>query len=95
MLKKTDTYDIVIKLLGALGISSKHKQIAICIDGNVNVALEEMFDSESCTMTLEELQDFRLIVTGHIRDEHMFISKDNTTVRIDDVSPSLYRQTHL
>lgn len=94
MLKKTDTYEIVIKLLDALGISSKHKQIAICIDGNVNVALEEMFDSESCTMTLEELQDFRLIVTGHLRDEHMFISKDNTTVRIDDVS-SVYRQTYL
>jgi len=95
MLKKTDTYEIVIKLLGALGISSKHKQIAICIDGNVNVALEEMFDSESCTMTLEELQDLRLIVTGHLRDEHMFISKDNTTVWIDDVSSSVYRQNHL
>ena len=86
MLKKTDTYDIVLKLLDALGVSSKHKQIAICIDGNVNSALEEMFDSESCNMTLEELQDFRLVVTGHLRDEHMFISKDNTIVRIDDVS---------
>jgi hypothetical protein len=88
MLKKTDTYEIVLKLLDALGVSSKHNQVAICIDGNVNVALEEMFDSESCTMTLEELQDFRLVVTGHLRDEHMFISKDNTIVRIDDVSSS-------
>lgn len=86
MLKKTDTYDIVIKLLDALGVSSKHKHIAMCIDGDVNVALEEMFDSESCIMTLEELREFRLAVTGHLRDEHMFISKDNTTVRIDDTS---------
>ena len=84
MLQKTDTYEIVIKLLEALGVTSEQKQIVVCIDGNVNVALEEMFDSESCTMTLEELQDFRLIITGKIRDEHMFISKDNTTVRLDD-----------
>lgn len=85
-LKKTDTYEIVIKLLEALGVSSRQKQIAVCIDGNVNVALEEMFDSESCTMTLEELQDFRLVITGQIRDEHMFISKDNTVVRLDDAA---------
>jgi hypothetical protein len=97
MLKKTDTYEIVIKLLEALGVTSKHKQIAVCIDGNVNVALEEMFDSESCTMTLEELQDFRLIITGHIRDEHMFISKDNTVVRIADVATNVdvYRHPQL
>jgi hypothetical protein len=97
MLQKTDTYEIVIKLLEALGVTSKQKQIAVCIDGNVNVALEEMFDSESCTMTLEELQEFRLIITGKIRDEHMFISKDNTTVRLDDTSISgdVYRQAQL
>jgi hypothetical protein len=97
MLKKTDTYEIVIKLLEALGVSSKQKQIAVCIDGNVNVALEEMFDSETCTMTLEELQDFRLIITGQVRDDHMFISKDNTTVRLDDASTSgdVYRQAQL
>lgn len=88
MLKKTDTYDIVIKLLEALEISSKQKQIAVCIDGDVNVALEEMFDMESCTMTLEELQNFRLVITGQIRNEHMFISKDNTTVRIADTATS-------
>jgi hypothetical protein len=94
MLQKTDTYDIVIKLVNALGITSGQKQIAVCIDGNVNVALEEMFDSESCTMTLEELQDFRLIITGKIRSEHMFISKDNTTIRIADTASSagVYRQ---
>ena len=86
MLKKTDTYEIVIKLLEALGVSSNQKQIVVCIDGNVNVALEEMFDSESCTMTLEELQDFRLAITGEIKDDHMFISKNNTTVRINDVA---------
>ena len=76
---------------------SKQKQIAVCIDGNVNIALEEMFDSESCTMTLEELQDFRLIITGKIRNEHMFISKDNTTVRIADTASNVdvYRQVHL
>jgi hypothetical protein len=97
MLKKTDTYEIVIKLLEALGVSSKQKQIAVCIDGNVNVALEEMFDSETCTMTLEELQDFRLIITGQVRDDHMFITKDNTTVRLDDASTSVdvYRQAQL
>jgi len=97
MLQKTDTYEIVIKLIEALGITSKQKQIAVCIDGNVNVALEEMFDSESCTMTLEELQDFRLVITGKIRNEHMFISKDNTTVRIADTAPNVdvYRQVHL
>ena len=97
MLQKTDTYEIVIKLLEALGVSSKQKQIAVCIDGNVNVALEEMFDSESCTMTLEELQDFRLVITGKIRDEHMFISKDNTIVRIDDAATNtdVYRQVQL
>jgi hypothetical protein len=54
----------------------------------VNVALEEMFDMESCTMTLEELQNFRLVITGQIRNEHMFISKDNTTVRIADTATS-------
>ena len=97
MLKKTDTYEIVIKLLKALGVTSKQKQISLCIDGNVNVALEEMFDSEYCTMTLEEIQDFRLVITGKIRDEHMFISKDNTTVRISDEASNLdiYRQFHL
>jgi hypothetical protein len=97
MLKKTDTYEIVMKLLEALGVSSKQKQIAVCIDGNVNVALEEMFDSETCTMTLEELQDFRLVITGQVRDEHMFISKDNTIVRLDDTSSSgdVYRQANL
>ena len=97
MLQKTDTYEIVIKLIDALGITSKQKQIAVCIDGNVNIALEEMFDSESCTMTLEELQDFRLIITGKIRNEHMFISKDNTTVRIADTASNVdvYRQVHL
>ena len=97
MLKRTDTYEIVIKLLEALEISSKRKQVVVCIDGDVNVALEEMFDSESCTMTLEELHEFRLAITGHLRDEHMFISKDNTIVRIDDTSSSTgsYRQTHL
>jgi hypothetical protein len=97
MLQKTDTYEIVIKLIEALGITSKQKQIAVCIDGNVNVALEEMFDSESCTMTLEELQDFRLIITGKIRNEHMFISKDNTTVRIADTTSNgdAYRQVQL
>ena len=97
MLQKTDTYEIVIKLLEALGVTSKQKQIAVCIDGNVNIALEEMFDSESCTMTLEELQDFRLIITGKIRNEHMFISKDNTTVRIADVVTNIdvYRQPQL
>jgi hypothetical protein len=97
MLQKTDTYEIVIKLIEALGITSKQKQIAVCIDGNVNVALEEMFDSESCTMTLEELQDFRLVITGKIRNEHMFISKDNTTVRIADTAPNVdvYRQVQL
>jgi hypothetical protein len=97
MLQKTDTYEIVIKLLEALGVTSKQKQIAVCIDGNVNDALEEMFDSESCTMTLEELQDFRLVITGQIRDEHMFISKDNTTVRIADVATNtdVYRQSQL
>ena len=86
MLKKTDTYDIVIKLLKALGVSSNQKQIVVCIDGNVNVALEEMFDSESCSMTLEELQNFRRVITGQVRDDHMFITKDNTVVRINDVS---------
>ena len=85
MLKKTDTYEIVTKLLEALGVTSKQKQIAVCIDGNVNASLEEMFDSESCTMTLEELQDLRLVISGKIRDDHMFISKDNTTVRIADM----------
>lgn len=97
MLQKTDTYEIVIKLIEALGITSKQKQIAVCIDGNVNIALEEMFDSESCTMTLEELQDFRLIITGKIRNEHMFISKDNTSVRIADTASNVdvYRQVHL
>lgn len=97
MLQKTDTYEIVIKLLEALWVSSKQKQIAVCIDGNVNAALEEMFDSESCTMTLEELQDFRLVITGQIRDEHMFISKDNTVVRIADAATNMdtYRQLQL
>lgn len=97
MLQKTDTYDIVIKLLEALGVTSKQKQIVVCIDGNVNVALEEMFDSESCAMTLEELQDFRLVITGKIRNEHMFISKDNTVVRLDDTATiaDIYRQAHL
>jgi hypothetical protein len=97
MLQKTDTYDIVIKLLEALGVTSKQKQIVVCIDGNVNVALEEMFDSESCAMTLEELQDFRLVITGQIRNEHMFISKDNTVVRLDDTATiaDIYRQAHL
>jgi hypothetical protein len=97
MLKKTDTYEIVMKLLEALGVPSKQKQIAVCIDGNVNVALEEMFDSETCTMTLEELQDFRLVITGQVRDDHMFISKDNTIVRLNDTSTSgdVYRQAQL
>lgn len=89
MLQKTDTYDLVIKLLKALGVSLRQKQIAVCIDGNVNTALEEMFDSELCTMTLEELQDSRLIITGQIRDEHIFISKDNTVVRVNYMSSNI------
>lgn len=97
MLQKTDTYDIVMKLLEALGVTSKQKQIVVCIDGNVNVALEEMFDSESCSMTLEELQDLRLVITGKIRNEHMFISKDNAIVRLDDTATfsDVYRQAQL
>jgi len=85
MLRKTDMYDIVLKLLSALGVTPNHRQISVCIDGNVNIALEEMFDAESCTMTLEELQHWRLIITGKIRDECLILSNDVDTVRIVNV----------
>lgn len=85
VLRKTDTYDIVLKLLSALGVTSNHKQISVCIDGNVNIALEEMFDAETCMMTLEELQDWRLIITGKIKDDCLLLSNDVETVRIADV----------
>jgi len=82
MLKKTDTYEIVVKILKTIGLSDEHHQTVVCIDGNVNSALEEMFDSESCSMTIEELENFRLVISGKQRDTYMFISKDATIVRL-------------
>jgi hypothetical protein len=78
-LKRTEMYDICIRLLGALGISA-HRHIVVCIDGSENYALEECFDSENIEWTLEELATMRSIITGGARDD-MFLSEDTMVVR--------------
>ena len=80
-LKRTELYDIGIKLLRALRIPT-HKHVAICIDGSENYALEECFDSENIEWTLDDLASMRSIIAGDTQDDSLFISDDNAVVRI-------------
>jgi len=83
-LKSTEMHGLAIKLINALGIHTQ-KHIIVCIDGDENHALEELFDFENCDTTLEELKHMRKLITGIAADDSMIISKDHTIVRI--VSP--------
>jgi len=69
-------YDLVIELLEALHLD-EHEQIAVCIDGNVNDALAEMFEQESkCLLTLDELRENRSIIIGESTNpKHIFSKK--------------------
>ena len=68
--------DLVIELLEALHLD-EHEQIAVCIDGNVNDALAEMFEQESkCLLTLDELRENRSIIIGESTNpKHIFSKK--------------------
>ena len=79
-LKRTEMYDIGIKLLGALNITT-HRHIVVCIDGSENYALEECFDSENIEWTLDDLASVRSIISGDVWDDGLFISENNTILR--------------
>jgi hypothetical protein len=90
-LKRTEMYDIGIKLLGALNISA-HRHIVVCIDGSENYALEECFDCENIEWTLDELAAVRSIITGDVRDD-IFISENNVVVRDGNDNGMIYINT--
>lgn len=80
-LKTTEIYRLAMKLINALGVHTQ-KHILVCIDGDENSALEELFDLENCNTTLDDLRHMRRIITGTLSDNRLFISNDYTIVRI-------------
>lgn len=80
-LKRTEIYDLVKKLLAALGVT-KRKHIMLLADGDENCALEEMFDDGDVGWTLEELSDIRSDISAEDIPRDWFISENNTIVRI-------------
>lgn len=80
-LKRTEIYDLVKKLLTALGVT-KRKHIMLLADGDENCALEEMFDGGDVGWTLEELSNIRSDIAAEDIPGDWFISENNTIVRI-------------
>lgn len=80
-LKRTEIYDLVKKLLAALGVT-KRKHIMLLADGDENCALEEMFDDGDIGWTLEELSNIRSDISAEDIPRDWFISENNTIVRI-------------
>jgi hypothetical protein len=79
-LSRFEGYDLVMELLKALHLD-EHEQIAICIDGNVNDALAEMFEHDSkCLLTLDDLRENRSIITGESPNSKHIFSKNHRII---------------
>lgn len=79
-LKRTEIYDLVKKLLTALGVT-KRKHIMLLVDGDENCALEEMFDGGDAGWTLEELSNIRADIAAEDIPMDWFISENNKIIR--------------